>query len=91
MASRSILLLILPKPKAEVNNLPDTDKSGYFMIMEFNHCCFDQLNMSNRSLTTWETDPPFSHKSVVSITHEQKIVCSKTLVLFVGSCLQVAW
>ena len=33
------------------------------------------------------TDPPFSHKSVVSITHEQNIICSKTLIcrqLFAG-------
>ena len=36
--------------------------------------------MSNHSLTARGTDPPFSHKSVVSITHEQNIICSKTLI-----------
>ena len=35
--------------------------------------------MSNHSLTAWGTDLPFSHKSVVSITHEQNIICNKTL------------
>ena len=33
------------------------------------------------------TDPPFSHLSVDSITHEQNIICSKTLIcrqLFAG-------
>ena len=33
------------------------------------------------------TDLPFSHESVVSITHEQNIICSKTLIcrqLFAG-------
>ena len=40
--------------------------------------------MSNHSLPAREPDPPFSHKSVVSITHELNI-CSKTLIqLFVG-------
>ena len=32
-------------------------------------------------------DPPFSYKSVVSFTHEQNIICSKTLIcrqLFAG-------
>ena len=43
--------------------------------------------MSNHSLPARGTDPPFSHKSVVSITHEQNIICNKTLVyrqLFAG-------
>ena len=43
--------------------------------------------MSNHSLTARETNPPFSHKSVVSFTHEQNIICSKTLIcrqLFAG-------
>ena len=38
--------------------------------------------MSNDSLPARGTDPPFSHKSVVSITHEQNIICSKTLIKF---------
>ena len=37
--------------------------------------------MSNLSLPARETDPPFSHKSGVSITHEQNIICRQ---LFVG-------
>ena len=43
--------------------------------------------MSNYSLRAPGTDPPFSHKSVDSITHEQNIICSKTLIcrqLFAG-------
>ena len=43
--------------------------------------------MSNHSLPAWGTDPPFSHKSVVSNTHEQNIICSKILIcrqLFAG-------
>ena len=37
--------------------------------------------MSNHSPPARETDPPFSHKSGVSITHEQNIICRQ---LFVG-------
>ena len=36
---------------------------------------------------SWGTDLPFSHESVVSITHENNIICSKTLIcgqLYVG-------
>ena len=43
--------------------------------------------MSNHSLAARGTDPPFSHKSVVSITREQNIICSETLIcrqLFAG-------
>ena len=43
--------------------------------------------MSNHSLPARGTDPPFSNKSVVSITHEQNIIYSKTLIcrqLFAG-------
>ena len=43
--------------------------------------------MSNQSLTARGADLPFSHKSAVSITHEQNIICSKTLIcrqLFAG-------
>ena len=31
--------------------------------------------MSNHSLTAWVTGLPFSHKSVVSVMHEQIIIC----------------
>ena len=43
--------------------------------------------MSNHSLPVRGTDPPFSHKSVVSVTHEQNIICRKKLIcrqLFAG-------
>ena len=78
MASRSII--------CEAEGARDTDKSGYFAITEFNnclsldHCSFDQLKTSNHSLAARVTDLPFSHKSVVSITHDQNVICSKTLI-----------
>ena len=31
--------------------------------------------MQNQSVTARATDLPFSHQSVVSITHEQNIIC----------------
>ena len=43
--------------------------------------------MSNHPLTAQGSDLPFSHQTVVSITHEQNIICSKTLIcrqLFAG-------
>ena len=43
--------------------------------------------MSNHSLPARGNDLPFSHKSKVSITYEQNIICSKTLIsrqLFAG-------
>ena len=36
--------------------------------------------MQNQSLTAQGTDLPFSHKSFVSVTHEQNVICSKTLI-----------
>ena len=36
--------------------------------------------MSNHSLTARGTDLPFSHKSGISIAHEQNIISSKTLI-----------
>ena len=50
------------------------------IVLTFNHRSFDQLKMSNSSLTARGTDLPFSCKSVVSVTHEQNIICSKTLI-----------
>ena len=53
----------------------------------FYHRSFYQLNMSNHFLPARGADPPFSHKSVVSITYEQNTICSKTLIcrqLFAG-------
>ena len=46
--------------------------------------------MSNHSLRARDTDLPFSHKSVVSIMHEQNVICSKTLIcrqLFAGQVI----
>ena len=57
------------------------------IVLSFDHRSFDQLKMSNNSLTARGTDLPFSDKSVVSVTHEQDIICSKTLIcgqLFAG-------
>ena len=34
--------------------------------------------MSNHSLTAQESHLLFSHKNLVSITHEQNIICGKT-------------
>ena len=58
------------------------DKVIIIIVLPFDHRSFDQLNMSNHghSLPTRGTDPSFSHKSEVSITHEQNIICSKTLI-----------
>ena len=61
--------------------------SPIIIVLTFDHRSFDQLNMSNHSLPTRGTNPPFSYKSIVSITHEQNIICSKTLfcrLLFTG-------
>ena len=57
------------------------------LLYHFDHRSFDELNMSNHSLPAWGTDLPFSHESVISIMHEQNIICSKTLIcrqLFAG-------
>ena len=43
--------------------------------------------MLNHSLPALGTDPPFLQKIVVSIMHEQNIICSKTIIcrqLFAG-------
>ena len=41
--------------------------------------------MSNHSLPARGSNPPFSHKSVVSIMHEQNNICTKTLIWAVVS------
>ena len=59
----------------------------YFAIIEFNncfiisfdHCSFDQLNMSNHSLPAQGTDLWFSHNRIVSIRHDQNVICGKAL------------
>ena len=50
------------------------------IVLSFDHRSFHQLNMSNQSLPALGTDSPFSHKIVVSILHEQNIICSKTII-----------
>ena len=87
----------LPKRKAEANNWSarhwqitifwDKRLTELNNVLSFGHRSFDQLNMSNHSLPARGTDLPFSHESVVSITHEQNIICIKTLIcrqLFAG-------
>ena len=53
-----------------------------FAITEFNNCCIIRLpvlfSYLNRSDSSSNPIFHFSHKSVVSITHEQNIICSKT-------------
>ena len=83
MSRRSIICHSLQL--RQIIDLLATDKSRYFAITEFNNCCFiicsfDQLNMSSHSLPSRGTDPPFSHESIVSNTHEQNIICSKTVI-----------
>ena len=72
----------------QIIDLRDTGKSLYFAITELNNCFII------RSPSFWSTkyvkwrhslpargnDPRFSHKSVVSIKHEQNIICIKTLI-----------
>ena len=48
---------------------------------------FHNSQQLNHFLKAQESDLLFSHKSVVSITHKQNIICSKTLIcrqLFAG-------
>ena len=77
----------LSKLKTEANNwntrcwqIPTFCSTCSIIVLSVNHHFFDQLNMSKHSLPARGTDPPFSHKSVVSITHEQNIICRKTLI-----------
>ena len=59
------------------------EKSRYFEIAKFNYSLIIRLPSSfsylNFSLTTQGSDLPFFlHKSVVTITYEQNIICGKT-------------
>lgn len=47
------------------------------IILSFDHCSLDRVKISNHSLGT---DLRFSLKSCVSNTHDQNIICRKTLV-----------
>ena len=78
--NRSIIIICRSQRLRQIIiDLRDNDKSQYFAITKFNnnYCLiirsplFDQLNMSNYSLPAQGNDPPFSHKILVSITHEQ--------------------
>ena len=74
----------LPKPKIEANN------------WSARPCCFDQLNMSNHSPLARGTDPPFSHKRVVSSYGwaDLNIIYTKTLIgkqLFAGRVKVLVW
>ena len=59
--------------------LANVEFDNYLIIRSMLVC--DQLEMSNHSLRTQSTDLLFSHKSVVSIMHEQTIICRQ---LFAG-------
>ena len=49
------------------------------IVLSFDHRSFHQLNMSNQSLPALGTDPPFSHKIVVSIMHDRILFAVKQL------------
>ena len=86
----------------QIIDLRDTNKLRYFATAEFNNCfiirpsSFFFVIMLGKSLSD---SSGFSCKSVVSITHEQNIIFSKTKLdsigmnrpLYVGSYLQVTW
>ena len=58
---------------------PDSDKSQYFAITEFNNC-FIILILINVYILGKQSHLSFSRKekSVVSFTYEQNIICSQT-------------
>ena len=70
----------------QIIDLRDTGKSQYFAINEFNNCFIIQspffwstkyVKSLSACSGNWST---ISHKSVVSIRHEQNVICSKTLI-----------
>ena len=72
MASRSITCR--SRRLRQIIDLRDSGKSWYFVITEFNNC-FHIL------ITSWQLREAichFSFENVVSITHEQNIICRKT-------------
>ena len=85
MASRSIICRI--QRLRQIIHLRDTDKSRYFAITEFNNCFIIRSPslFIKMSILGKRSDLPFSEsdrrkeKSMVSFTHEQNIICSKTL------------
>ena len=82
VASRSIISR--SRRLRQIIDLRDTDKSRYFALTDINNCFiirspfFWSTKMSNPSLPARGTDPPFSHKSAVSITHEQNYLRQHT-------------
>ena len=84
VASRSI---ICQSPRLrQITDLRDTDGSRYFAITEFNYCFIIQSpSFFNEYLPEAKRFAFFSRKndwkkekSVVSFTHEQNIICSRT-------------
>ena len=63
-----------------VDNLKKSFGGGHIIVLSFDHCAFDQLKASNHSLTARGTDSPFSHKSVVLMTHEHNVICRNRLI-----------
>ena len=81
VASRSIICQ--SRRLSQIIDLRDTDKSWYFVLTKFNNCFIIRspslFSYFNHFLTTQGTDlPVFSLESVVPITHERNIICSKT-------------
>ena len=80
MASRSIISR--SRRLRQIIDLRDIGKSRYLAITGFNNCFIIQspslFFMIIFSLIAQGSDLPFLHKSVVSITHEQNIICSRT-------------
>ena len=71
----------VPRQTKSITDLRDTDKSRYFAITEFNNW-FDHRVCFHIYFTLWEFREEichFSSKSVVTITHEQNIICSKRI------------
>ena len=77
VASRSIICR--SRRLRQIINLRETDTSRYFAITEFKNCFIIRrssvFSYLNHSLTAQEA---FLPEIVVSITHEQNIICSKT-------------
>ena len=67
----------------KIIDLRDTGKSLYLAITEFNDCFIIQSPslsfIITFSLIAQGSVLPFSHKSVVSLTHELNIIRSKTV------------
>ena len=81
MASRSIICR--SRRLRQIIDLRDIDKSQYFAITEFDNCFIIRspslFLYLNHSLTAHPKRPAiFFTESVVTTTHEQNIICSKS-------------